>query len=169
MTEAHPPETVAPRWLSEAEMAAWLGLVELFTRLPASLDRQLREDAGIPHAHYQILAVLSAAQDRALRMSELARTTSTSTSRLSHAVAALEVRGWVRRRPCPDDGRGQLAELTDAGTAVLQATAPGHVAHVRSLVFDRLSPSEVDQLAALTARLLAAPEKDGGRPGQRAT
>jgi DNA-binding MarR family transcriptional regulator len=164
MTGADRPGSVAPRWLSEPEMTAWLGLVELLTRLPASLDRQLREDAGIPHAHYQILAVLSGAQDRALRMSELARATSTSTSRLSHAVAALESRGWVRRRPCPDDGRGQLAELTDAGTAVLEATAPGHVAHVRSLVFDRLSPSEVDQLAALTARLLAAPETDRARP-----
>ena len=144
----------APRWLSEAEMRAWLGLVEVLSRLPASLDRQLREDAGIPHAHYQILAVLSAAQDRALRMSELARTTSTSTSRLSHAVAALEARGWVQRRPCPDDGRGQLAELTDAGAAVLEATAPGHVEHVRSLVFDRLTARDVDQLSALTAKLL---------------
>lgn len=148
----------APRWLSEAEMSAWLGLVELLSRLPASLDRQLREDAGIPHAHYQILAVLSAAQDRGLRMSELARTTSTSTSRLSHAVAALEARGWVRRRPCPDDGRGSLAELTDAGTAVLESTAPGHVEHVRRLVFDRLSAREVDQLSALTAKLLAPTE-----------
>ena len=150
----------APRWLSETEMRAWLGLVGVFSRLPASLDRQLREDAGIPHAHYQILAVLSAAPDRVLRMSELARTTGTSTSRLSHAVAALEARGWVRRRPCPDDGRGQLAELTGAGVAVLEANAPGHVEHVRSLVFDRLTPREVDQLSALTAKLLASSEME---------
>lgn len=116
-----------PRWLSQAEMAAWLGPVAVLTRLPASLDRQLREDAGIPHAHYQILAVLSAAEDRSRRMTDLARWTSTSTSRLSHAVTALEARGWVERRPCADDGRGQVARLTDAVAAVLEAVAPGHV------------------------------------------
>lgn len=154
------PGADAPRWLSEAEMAAWLGLVGVFTRLPASLDRQLREDAGIPHAHYQILVVLSAAEDRTLRMSELARMTSTSTSRLSHAVAALEARGWVRRRPSPDDGRGSLAGLTDAGMAVLETTAPGHVEHVRRLVFDRLDAREVEQLSALTGKLLAPTERD---------
>lgn len=143
-----------PRWLSEQERAAWLALVRVVVQLPAALDRQLREDAGIPHAHYQVLAMLSDAPGQAVRMSELARVTGTSPSRLSHAVAGLEQRGWVRRRPCPGDGRGQVAGLTDAGRALLEQVAPGHVEQVRRLVFDPLTEQEVAELAALTAKLL---------------
>jgi DNA-binding MarR family transcriptional regulator len=143
----------APRWLSDDEMRTWLSLLRVVMVLPGSLDRQLRDDAGIAHASYQILAMLSAAPDRAMRMSELASLTATSPSRLSHAVSSLETRGWVERRQCAADKRGQFAHLTDAGMQVLVETAPGHVEQVRRLVFDRLDPDEVHQLGSLLARL----------------
>ena len=144
-----------PRWLDEQEMAAWLPLVRLLGLLPQALDRQLREDAGISHVYYQILAMLSDAPQQQMRMSELARLSATSLSRLSHAVASLEERGWVTRSPSPEDRRGQLAGLTDAGRQVLVDVAPGHVAEVRRLVFDRLSRDDVAQLARLTSVVLA--------------
>ena len=147
-----------PRWLSDEEMAAWLPLVRLVHLLPQVLDRQLREEAGISHVYYQILAMLSEAPDGRLRMSELARVTSTSTSRLSHAVAALEDRGWVTRTSCETDRRGQLAELTAAGRRELERTAPGHVAEVRRRVFDVLDDGELAQLRALAAKLSTAAE-----------
>jgi DNA-binding MarR family transcriptional regulator len=151
------PVTAAePRWLTSDEMAAWLPLVRFVHLLPQALDRQLREEAGISHVYYQILAMLSAAPDGRLRMSELAGLTSTSTSRLSHAVAAREERGWVLRSSCPTDRRGQLAELTSAGRKELERTAPGHVAEVRRRVFDVLSDAEVAQLRALAEKLSAA-------------
>jgi DNA-binding MarR family transcriptional regulator len=143
---ATPDET---RWLDEAEMAAWLPLVRVVTLLPQALDRQLREDAGIGHVYYQILATLSAAPGGSLRMAELAGLTAVSASRLSHAVASLEGRGWVARTACADDGRGQVAVLTDEGRRMLGRTAPGHVAEVRRLVFDRLTPEQVAQLREL--------------------
>jgi DNA-binding MarR family transcriptional regulator len=149
-----------PRWLAEEEMAAWLALVRVVTLLPQALDRQLREDAGISHVYYQILAMLSAAPEEQLRMSELARTTATSPSRLSHAVSSLEARGWVDRATCAEDGRGQLARLTGEGRAVLERIAPGHVAEVRRLVFDRLGPEQVDQLRSVaTAVAEALPDR----------
>ena len=146
----------APRWLDEPEMAAWLSLVQLLNLLPQALDRQLREEAGISHVYYQILAMLSGAPDGEMRMSELARLTSTSTSRLSHAVAALEERGWVVRTSCATDRRGQLAELTESGRRELERTAPGHVTEVRRRVFDVLSDDEVAQLRALAEKLSAS-------------
>jgi DNA-binding MarR family transcriptional regulator len=149
-----------PRWLDEAEMQAWLRLLRVVMLLPGALDRQLRQDAGLTHASYMVLACLSGAPDRSMRMSELARVTATSQSRLSHAVAALEQRGWVQRRPCPQDGRGLLATLTDAGAQVLVETAPGHVAKVRSLVFDPLTADEVAQLSAVAGRLVERLETD---------
>jgi DNA-binding MarR family transcriptional regulator len=147
-----------PRWLSAEEMDAWLSLVRFVHLLPQQLDRQLREEAGISHVYYQILAMLSDAPDGRMRMSELARLTSTSTSRLSHAVAALEDRGWVVRTTCETDRRGQLAELTAAGRRMLEQTAPGHVAEVRRRVFDVLDDGELAQLRALAAKLGAAAE-----------
>jgi DNA-binding MarR family transcriptional regulator len=155
-TDPAPVSDAQPRWLSQDEMAAWLPLVRFVHLLPQALDRQLREEAGISHVYYQILAMLSAGPEGRLRMSELARLTSTSTSRLSHAVAALEERGWVVRSACPTDRRGQLAELTPAGRRELERTAPGHVAEVRRRVFDVLDDAEIRQLRALAEKLSEA-------------
>lgn len=147
-----------PRWLDEQEMAAWLPLVRLLTLLPNALDSQLRDEAGIPHVYYQVLAMLSAAPERSVRMSELARATGMSVSRLSHAVGSLEERGWVQRRQSTVDRRGQVAVLTDAGADALAAAAPGHLAEVRRRVFDHLSSEQVRELSDIAARLLAALE-----------
>jgi DNA-binding MarR family transcriptional regulator len=148
--------TGQPRWLDADEMAAWLPLVRVVTLLPQALDRQLRDDAGISHVYYQLLAMLSAAPEGALRMTELARITAISPSRLSHAVASLESRGWVERAACADDGRGQLARLTAEGRRVLEQTAPGHVAEVRRLVFDRLTAEQVRALRELATAVSEA-------------
>jgi DNA-binding MarR family transcriptional regulator len=148
------PDGAAPRWLTDDEMAAWLPLVRMLTLLPGALDTQLREEAGISHVYYQVLALLSDAPDRALRMTQLARAAGTSVSRLSHAVASLEERGWVLRTPSPDDRRGQVARLTDDGQAALAAAAPGHVAAVRRLVFDRLGSEDVAALRRIAEAVL---------------
>lgn len=146
----------APRWLEEQEMEAWLGLVDVVYRLPQVLDRQLRDEAGISHLYYQMLAQLSAAPERTLTMGELARATGTSPSRLTHAVGTLEDRGWVTRRPCPTNRRRQFATLTDDGFAVLERVAPTHVTEVRRRVFDHLTGDQVEQLRSLATVLSAA-------------
>lgn len=146
----------APRWLDDGEMKAWLNLTQVLMLLPTALDRQLREEAGIPHAYYLILAMLSEQPGRSMRMTELARLVGTTTSRLSHAVASLEQRGWLRREACPADKRGQVAVLTGAGMTFLEGAAPGHVAEVRRLVFDRLDPADVALLAEVAAKISPA-------------
>jgi DNA-binding MarR family transcriptional regulator len=103
----------------------------------------------MPHAYYEILVRLSESDTRALRMSELADRTRSSRSRLSHAVARLQDRGWVERSEVATDRRGQLAHLTDAGLAALTAAAPGHVVAVRAAVVDTLTAEQIDQLAAI--------------------
>ena len=145
--------TMQTRWLDDAEMRGWLGLVQVMQLLPLALDRQLQDEAGMPHAYYQLLAMLSEAPGRSLRMNALAALTATSQSRLSHSMTRLEERGWVERRPCPDDRRGQIAVLTGAGAAALAAAAPGHVAEVRRRVFDLLKPAQVEALAEVASAL----------------
>ncbi len=111
-----------------------------------ALDRQLQRDAGIPHAYYEILVRLSETECRSMRMSELADATRSSRSRLSHAVARLEERGWLKRVECATDKRGQVAVLTDAGFAALVDAAPGHVEAVRKHMIDQLSAEQISQL-----------------------
>lgn len=146
-------EPAAARWLAADEQRAWRAFLRAAATVDEALDRQLQRDAGMPHAYYQVLAMLSEAAGRTLRMSELAQITTSSASRLSHAVARLEEKGWVRRERHPTDRRGALAVLTDAGWDALVAAAPGHVAAVRAAVFDRLEPEQVAQLRAISERL----------------
>jgi len=155
-----------PRWLDAEEQEVWLGLVSVLIRLPAELDRQLQRDAGISHFEYQVLAGLSDAPERTLRMSVLAASTEGSLPRLSQVVARLERRGWVHRAPDPTDGRYTLATLTEAGWDTLVETAPGHVEAVRTLVFDPLSQTQRRQLGAVARRIVAAidtAQDDGDR------
>ena len=143
-----------PRWLDADEQKAWRAWLYSSLLLQDRLDRELIHETGISHAYYEILVQLSEAPCRMLRMSELAERSLSSRSRLSHAVARLEERGWVRRQVCEEDGRGALAVLTDEGFAALEAAAPVHVESVRSHLFDQLSPEQVAAMRDIGETLL---------------
>lgn len=142
-------------WLTPRERQAWLALVSIMFKMPGSLERQLVEDEDLSLAEYMVLAVLSEAPDHGLRMSDLAAATSTGQSRLSRIVTRLERNGLVRRLSGSADKRVVVAQLTDDGLARIKDAAPGHVSHVRRMVFDRLSPEQVEQLSAIGRTLLA--------------
>src|SRR5215469_1727965 len=140
-------EQAAPvRWLSDSEQRTWRSFIGACRRLFPEMDAHLQHVAGIPFAYYEILVRLSEAPGRELRMTQLADASTSSKSRLSHAVARLEERGWIERLACPTDRRGQVARLTDTGFAALDAAAHQHVEQVRRLVFDQLTPEQAEQL-----------------------
>jgi DNA-binding MarR family transcriptional regulator len=145
---------VETRWLDPEEQKAWRAWLYSSSLLQDRLDRELTHETGISHAYYEILVALSETPLRAMRMSELADRCLSSRSRLSHAVSRLEERGWVRRQVCAEDGRGQLAVLTDEGFAALEAAAPVHVTGVRTHLFDQLSPQQVENLRDIGETLL---------------
>jgi DNA-binding MarR family transcriptional regulator len=142
------------RWLDAEEQKAWRAWLYSSMLLQNQLDRELTHETGISHAYYEILVQLSEAPGRALRMSQLAERSLSSRSRLSHAVSRLEERGWVRRQVCEEDGRGQLALLTDDGFAALEAAAPTHVEGVRRHLFDQLSPEQVEAMRDIGETLM---------------
>src|SRR5919107_2991414 len=146
-----------PRWLTDEQQQAWRRFVQVLIKVPAALEAQLQRDAGLTHMGYHVLLMLSERDDRRLAMSKLAKLASASLSRLSHVVARLESQGWVRRERDPEDGRVQIAVLTDAGWDKVVASAPGHAEAVQQLVFDRLSPTQVKQLARACESLLETP------------
>ncbi len=152
---------VEDAWLDDGEMAAWLRLIAITELLPGVLDSQLRRDAGLSHYEYFVLAVLSDAPDRTLRMTVLGQRTNATLARLSHVVRRLEERGLVERLPCPDDARATNARLTGAGWDAVVAAAPGHVANVRSNVLDGLTGKQVRQLVEVGDALLARLDPQG--------
>jgi DNA-binding MarR family transcriptional regulator len=147
--------TSGPRWLTAEEQCTWREFLDAFQWLIAAVDGQLQRDAGMPLAYYEILVRLSEAPDRSLRMTQLAEASSSSKSRVSHAVARLEERGWIQRMDCPTDRRGQIAQLTEDGFAALSAAAPAHVEQVRRVLFDALGPEQVRQMHGITTAILA--------------
>lgn len=149
-----PAAQAETRWLDDGELRSWLAFSGMLLTLPGFLDAQLQRDEDLSLFGYLVMAGLSDAPERTLRMSELAVLTQGSLSRLSHAVAKLERNGWVERRPCPGNGRVTIATLTDAGTAKLVAAAPGHVAAVRRLVTDPLGPELFARLGEASRRIL---------------
>lgn len=149
-----------PRWLDQDQMRAWLAFVTAGPLLDRLLDQQLRRDAGLSHLQYLILVRLSAAPDGALRMTELADSLAATKSGLTYQVEQLEKAGLVCRRSCPHDTRGVLAVLTDDGRRRLEEAAPGHVAAVRELFIDVLTPEQLAVIAdglGEVSRRLAAP------------
>lgn len=149
----HIPKPVQPvRWLNHHEWSAWLQLVSTFTLLPAALDSQLQQFAGMSHFEFSVMAALSRQPDRRLQLKDLAMGANGSLSRLSHVISRLEGRGWVRRKS-ENKGRATHAELTNEGYRQLMAAGPIHFREVRRLVFDVLTPDEVKALGHVTGRI----------------
>jgi DNA-binding MarR family transcriptional regulator len=146
-----------PRWLDERELRAWRDLLMVGSMVDRLVEQQLKDEAGLSHAQYEVLARLSEAPGGELRMTELAGVAVTSKSGLTYQVGQLEKAGLVRRRSCERDVRGVLAGLTDAGWVKLRETAPGHAARVRELFVEGLDSGQfadlADGLAALAAHL----------------
>lgn len=140
-------------WLTPSQLASWLSVVRLITRLPWAIDAQLQRDAGLSMLEYMSMAILVESPERTMRMSSLAEETSVSLSRLSHMVKRLESRGYVRREPDPADGRFTNAILLDAGVRKLEEAAPAHVANVRRIVIDNLSDDALRRLGRDAERI----------------
>ena len=149
-----------PHWLDAEEEQAWLALVAVVFTLPTALDGQLQREAELTLYEYLVLASLSATPERSLRMGELAVLTNGSLPRLSQVVTKLEQRGWVRRRSDPSDGRCTRCVLTADGYRKLEEAAPGHVAAVRRLVFDAITPGQVRQLRDVHLGIMGAVAPD---------
>ena len=142
----------AERWLDPAEMKAWLAFLEVSHLLERAIEQQLRQDAGLSHAQYEILSRLGASAGGALRTSELADVIVVSRSGLTYQITQLERPAWSAAERCPSDERGILAILTGAGRDALARAAPGHLRVVRENLIDALTPAQREALAeGLTA------------------
>src|SRR6266852_4198560 len=156
------PAAEPPRWLDDEQQDCWRAFNEATVKLRWALEDQLQHDAGLSFLEYHALARLSENPGNTMRMSELAEVTNASLSRLSHLIKRLELRKLVRREPDPGDGRFTNAILTPAGLRLLSASAPAHVAKVRHLVIDALTPAELCHLRTASERILERIQTSAG-------
>lgn len=141
------------KWLSADEQENWRAWLAASVLLTDRLTRDLQADHGLTMADYEILVRLSEAPDRRMRMSELARQTLNSRSRLSHQIDRMAAAGLVERQVCDEDRRGAFAVLTDTGWATLVDAAPDHVTSVRENLVDVLTPEEFTALGTACSKL----------------
>jgi DNA-binding MarR family transcriptional regulator len=144
------------RWLDEREARAWRALQFMQMRLEGELARQLSSDSGLSYPDYLVLVALTDRDDGRMRLFELAGTLGWEKSRLSHHVARMVARDLVKKEPCDSDRRGAYVVVTKGGRAAIEAAAPGHVATVRRIFVDRLTPAQLDTIATAAETVLAA-------------
>lgn len=144
----------APRWLDDDQQAVWQDLLTVVIGLPALLDRQMQDDAGISNFEYSVLARLSMTEGRTMRLSDLAALCTSTLPRLSKVMVRFEQQGWATRCPDPDNGRYTLATLTGDGLQKVVDSAPGHVERVRQLVFEPLTAAQQRALGVALARMV---------------
>ncbi|WP_019874183.1 MarR family winged helix-turn-helix transcriptional regulator [Sporichthya polymorpha] len=144
MTQPTADET---RWLTDREQVAWRAMLAMWTRLNAQLAREMAADSDLSMADFSVLVALTDTCAGRTRAFSLAEALQWEKSRLSHQLARMEKRGLIERTECAEDGRGQIVGVTAAGRRAIEAAAPAHVAAVRRLFLDALTP---DQLESLT-------------------
>ena len=141
-----------PNWLNPREMKAWRSYIIASRRLLDALDFDL-DQHDLSMADYEVLALLSDAPERKLRMSELAQLAMLSKSRLSHRIKVMEGVGWIKREACPNDKRGYFAVMTDKGFKAIAKAAPDHVESVRSRLLDHLTVKDQEDVTRISDRV----------------
>jgi DNA-binding MarR family transcriptional regulator len=147
------------RWLNKAEERAWRSLQFMQMRLEGELARQLAADTGLSYSDYVVLVALTDRPDGQMRLFELAGVLGWEKSRLSHHVARMEARGLVKKEKCDADRRGAFVVVTKRGRKEIEVAAPGHVAAVRRLFVDRLTPAQLAAIGEAADAVLAAVEQ----------
>ena len=152
------------RWLTAEEERVWRRWLTLNARLSATLQRELQDDSGLSMPDFEVLAHLTDTPEGRVRVTDLARLMQWERSRVSHHVTRMERRRLVQRVECAEDGRGAFVVITPQGRAAIEQAAPGHVKTVRRLIFDTLSPEEVNAFAAIIEKALAQLDNQPGKP-----
>jgi DNA-binding MarR family transcriptional regulator len=145
-------KTSDPRWLNPREMKAWRSYIIASRRLLEALELDL-DGHDLSMADYEVMAQLSEAPGRRMRMSELAELAMISKSRLSHRMKVMERAGWIKREECEEDRRGYWAVMTDKGWKAIVAAAPDHVESVRRRFIDQLTVKEQEALTGTFSHL----------------
>ncbi|MGA8211485.1 MAG: MarR family transcriptional regulator, partial [Nocardioidaceae bacterium] len=135
------------RWEAVDQMHAVTSLMRVQQLVLSRLDELLRPH-GLTFARYEALVLLVFSRRGSLPLGRMGERLQVHPTSVTSIVDRLEAAGHVVRRRHPEDGRAVLAEITDAGRAIVEAATV-------DLVADRfaLGDTPVDDLRALSGLL----------------
>ncbi len=145
------PVTTTP--LNATELAAWRGLLRAHAMLVKRLDAELEAEHGLALTSYEVLLHLSHADERRMRMCDVAESVLLSRSGLTRLIDRLERDGFVERVSCADDARGAFAQLTDGGLAKLREAQATHLDGIRQHFLGHFDESELRVLGEAWERV----------------
>jgi DNA-binding MarR family transcriptional regulator len=146
--------------LTEQVLVAWSRLLRGQATLLRELNAQLVSDHGLTINDYEVMLVLSYADDRRMRRVDLAERVLLTASGITRLLDGLERHGYVERSSCESDRRVTYAVLTDEGLAKLADASTTHVDGVRQTLGARYTDDELATLADLLGRLPGAGGED---------
>jgi DNA-binding MarR family transcriptional regulator len=137
---------------SDAVIRAWARLVRAQQAVLAAVEADLKAAGFPPLAWYDALLELSRAE-KGLRPFALEQELLLAQYNLSRLLDRLERAGYLERRACPEDGRGQIVAITPSGRALVKRMWPTYRAAIARHVGAKLSEDDASRLAALLGKL----------------
>lgn len=134
-------------------MRAFAYLLRAHATTTRRLSADLQAQHGLTINDYEALLVLSQMEGRRMRRVDLARRLLLTPSGVTRLLEGLERAGLVERATCDADLRVTYAQLTEAGSAMLEAASCGHEGSIRTLLEEHLSPDEIEALADMLGKL----------------
>ena len=138
---------------SDVAVDAWIALMRAQQTALLKIERAFREAKLPPHAWYDVLWELDRAGEAGLRPFEIERQILIAQSNISRLIDRLEEKGYVERRPCEDDGRGQRIVITLSGREMRKRMWPIYGKAITDAVGKHLSEREASSIAALLTKL----------------
>jgi DNA-binding MarR family transcriptional regulator len=125
------------------------------TAVLAAVEADLKRADLPPLGWYDVLLELSRRKE-GLRPFEIEKEVLLAQYNLSRLIDRLEQAGYVVRRPCPEDARGQVVVITEAGRALMKRMWPVYRGAIARHVGDKLTEDEAARLATLLGKLIAS-------------
>ena len=145
------------RRASGTELGAWRAFLQAGTASALALEAALAE-TGVSHPEYDVLLNVATGPREGLRPTELADRVLITKSGLTRLLDRLVERGYIERRACASDRRGQLIVLTADGRRAFRRAAPNVVRAIGTLFGERFSERDVVALRVACERIAAAAE-----------
>ena len=136
---------------------AWTRLMRAQQTALAQIETALKQANLPPLAWYDVLLELDRAGPDGLRPFALERALLLPQYGLSRLLDRIEAAGYLERRPCPEDGRGQVVAISRSGKALRRRMWPVYARALTTAVGDRVTAAEAKNLAALLDKLLDDP------------
>jgi DNA-binding MarR family transcriptional regulator len=154
-------DTAVEQWARERPdlpvlpMAVLGRLLDAAERVTRDHMSPLFAEAGLQPGEFDVLATLRrSGKPYMLSPTQLYEAAMISSGGMTNRIDRLERASLVERRPDPNDRRGKLIALTDAGKRVIDQTIGPHVANEERLL-SVLTPAEQEKLNALLRKLIA--------------